>query len=468
MQKRKILVGVAIFLISGAVVVLVGYQAFLQKLNSSRKQLTESIAEIETRYTRIVNSGPNTIEKNEAETVHASSDRDDEIGQKEEIYALILKECEALCSQYLSQNSRCLPTRWHFQNWYSNTDEEKEEIIKFLEASRGLIQAIREYAKSGGTLMGIPEERSICSGMEERLDFKYFLLIDALVSTLKGDYSEAVQNCLALLCFAEEPNNNPKWCWFAMQSVETIYGNLSHSIPLESVPPDLLLEIISKAKVLQERDAFADSIKIGTRHKLAIFEDMRNGTISDNFRYDSQGFESIMVYVHGSGIGQPFVAMDESAFIDIVNRASELAKLPYYEAKPLLDRLRKEIDSLPGTSIVSRKVTPSLTKHYPIRRACYDAQLGLMQVGLAVELHYNQHGVYPETLDEIAPILDGEIPLDPFTGKDFVYEPNHDKYTLYCQSAKAGHIDTRAFTGNADGNICWRPLNKDNYPFRPF
>ena len=374
MQKRKILVGVAILLISGAVVVLVGYQAFLQKLNSSRKQLTESIAKIETRYTRIVNSGPKPIGKNEAETVHASSDSGDEIGQKEAKYALILKECEVLCSQYLFQDSQCLPTSWHFQNWYSNTDEEKEEIIKFLEASRGLIQAIREYAKSGGTLMGFPEERNICCGMEERLNFRSFLLIDAFVSTLKGDYSEAVQNCVALLYFADEENKDPRGDWFATRLVQTVYGNLSNNIPAKSMPPKMSTEIISKAKSLMQRDAYAESFIVDARHTLTTFEDMKTGTISSwSFQYKQHGFESIMMYVHGSGVGQPFIAMDESAFIDIVIRASELAKLPYYEARPSLDRLRKEIDSLPSTSIVSQNYTPRLTEYNPIMRACYDA-----------------------------------------------------------------------------------------------
>ena len=111
-----------------------------------------------------------------------------------------------------------------------------------------------------------------------------------------------------------------------------------------------------------------------------------------------------------------------------MDRLSNIAWLPYYEAKPLLDRLNNDLDNLSATNVVSRKIIPRGVDSL-IDRAYRDAYLGLMQVGLAVELYYNQNSICPETIDDIAPILDGEIPLDPFTGKDFVYEVHENGFS---------------------------------------
>ena len=83
-----------------------------------------------------------------------------------------------------------------------------------------------------------------------------------------------------------------------------------------------------------------------------------------------------------------------------------------------------------------------------------------MQVGLAMELYHGQHGVYPKTLDEIAPTLNDEIPLDPFTGEQFVYEPGQEGFTLFSQSGEVADVNRYRMSidnvADANGNIYWR------------
>ena len=70
------------------------------------------------------------------------------------------------------------------------------------------------------------------------------------------------------------------------------------------------------------------------------------------------------------------------------------------------------------------------------------------------------HGVYPETLDEIVPTLNDEIPLDPFTGRQFVYEPGQDGFALYSQAGKVADVNRYRMSidnvADANGNIYWR------------
>lgn len=64
-----------------------------------------------------------------------------------------------------------------------------------------------------------------------------------------------------------------------------------------------------------------------------------------------------------------------------------------------------------------------------------EAQVSLMRLALALEEQRlagpADGGGYPERLDDLAPTFLGEVPLDPFTGKPFVYERRGDGYLLY-------------------------------------
>jgi hypothetical protein len=43
------------------------------------------------------------------------------------------------------------------------------------------------------------------------------------------------------------------------------------------------------------------------------------------------------------------------------------------------------------------------------------------RVAIACKIYRHKHGTYPPGLKDLAPEYIGEIPKDPFTGKDFVY-----------------------------------------------
>lgn len=55
----------------------------------------------------------------------------------------------------------------------------------------------------------------------------------------------------------------------------------------------------------------------------------------------------------------------------------------------------------------------------------------LLLLHLAVHLYQKENGHWPSELAEVAPLLGGEIPKDPFTDEDFVYRVEGDEYQLY-------------------------------------
>jgi hypothetical protein len=55
----------------------------------------------------------------------------------------------------------------------------------------------------------------------------------------------------------------------------------------------------------------------------------------------------------------------------------------------------------------------------------------LLMIDLALRDYHADHGKYPESLESLAPAYLREAPLDPFSGKPFVYRPDETEFTLY-------------------------------------
>jgi hypothetical protein len=60
-----------------------------------------------------------------------------------------------------------------------------------------------------------------------------------------------------------------------------------------------------------------------------------------------------------------------------------------------------------------------------------DAQCALARVGLAVAIHRQEAGAYPESLDELAPLFPEGVPGDLFSGGPFKYERVDDGVRIY-------------------------------------
>ncbi len=60
------------------------------------------------------------------------------------------------------------------------------------------------------------------------------------------------------------------------------------------------------------------------------------------------------------------------------------------------------------------------------------AHADLARLALSAEKYENAHGKYPESLEEIKPYYPEEkLPVDPFTGKDYIYKKLPDGYKIY-------------------------------------
>ncbi|HET6453590.1 MAG TPA: hypothetical protein VFI02_04245 [Armatimonadota bacterium] len=118
-----------------------------------------------------------------------------------------------------------------------------------------------------------------------------------------------------------------------------------------------------------------------------------------------------------------FTYANELHYQNVMNDCISSAKLPYRQAKPRF-----------GTSdtrfpfLVSGILLPNFP---PVHWDRAMAKVAGSQILLALHVHRNKYGSYPETLADLGKRLGWEIPTDPFSGKAFVYQRTGEGFVLY-------------------------------------
>jgi len=462
-RKERVLILFLLMVIVVGVVFFGLYVVAQKNLESAQDKLKAEVAEIEERYQQYVNSKTQP----EGETISslpASDDSGNKTGEDtiialeqmhEKIRSLesIEREFEGFDAIFFAE-----------KDWEFLPENLKQMVKDFYRDNHGLILEIRQLAATGGPFGKLDFSKG--KEMEwphlpKISNCRYLLSNDAFLAALSGNYEEAAKDYIAIMQFADGMSKEPLWAshFNKRTAVNSVFCGIAKHLSGERLSPDIVLEIIKHTSLLVGREALAESLKIDTIAAIINFDEIRSGDYDLSSSLALDGIDALFTQFYSSAFGRPFLLIDEQAYVDMEYRISEMIRLPYYQAKPQLDRINREIDGLPITSIISRMALPISAIRFPKEQAEHEARIGLLQVGLAVELHHGQHGVYPQTLDEIAPTLGGEVPLDPYTGEYFVYKPEEDNFLLY--SARSTAVDDPSgaqfvcYT-DRDGNLVWR------------
>ena len=345
--------------------------------------------------------------------------------------------------------------------WDKWTDEEQAKVAAFLDANRELISEIRRIADAGGPFIELDYSKGYAmelSHLAKLRTFARLLAADAVVASARGDYGETVQDLDAIMKLANAVGEEPIFFSQLVRVAITgiLYANVSQTIPVENLSPEQVDQLLQITADAGGRNGFANSFSGEGLMGLETFDDIRSGELMRTGE-PSVSIDDFFMQFYGSILARPFLYMDQEAYADIMERMTDAMERPFYEAKPEMDRLTNEIENLPRTRVISRILLPALTRAAETQ-AQNEAQLGLMRLGLAVELYHDQIGEYPQTLEDVAPTVGGEIPLDPFTGMPFVYEPRGDRFTLYSAMGSVIDFNDRDLPSYVDsrGNIVWR------------
>jgi hypothetical protein len=151
---------------------------------------------------------------------------------------------------------------------------------------------------------------------------------------------------------------------------------------------------------------------------------------------------------------RPFFNQDEQIFAELTTRLIRVSDLPYYKAKPVLVRVRAEIDAMSFVRSYAKSTVPRLMREHS-QRATHESRIHLMQLGIAVEAHCAEHGVYPAALKEIAAQFPDGLPVDPFSGAPYHYTCGEGTFLLYGVGSDC-EDDGGEHKKYYDGDMVWR------------
>ena len=344
------------------------------------------------------------------------------------------------------------------------TDEDRKQLAKYMGANREVIEELMRLADNGGPFYELDYSKGFAMEMPhlaELRDDARLLAADAALNAGQNNYDLAVKEILAGMKLANVLSDEPllisQLVRIAMNSI--MWSAVDEAIQGDKLTPDQARGLIQYAGGAGCREAFANSFNGEGMFGLAAFDDIRTGQMSGSFYGgDNWNLESTLLRLYGTPFLRPWLNTDEESYAGIMTRMTDAMRLPYYEAKPLLDGLQTEMEAFPRTRVLSRMLLPALTRTGEAQ-ARNEACMDLMRLGVAVEQYHAQNGRYPQTLDAVAPTLGGAVPLDPYTGRPYVYQASAGAFSL--SSARGSVVPAATRSGavgviDANGNIVWR------------
>jgi hypothetical protein len=254
-----------------------------------------------------------------------------------------------------------------------------------------------------------------------------FLLLNAQsrIQLQAGQGEEALPTCMAALRAANaanEPLQISQLLRYGMisQGSATLAAILQEAPP----PPGQCRALAKEIASVDLSDSWTKALITERARDLSSIEDVRSGKSSLGDLLDV----NTRVDPH-----RPFMrwmlAADEIRYLAAMNRLVRNAPLPY-----------RKLDDGDGTENRHRgRIPPAIITGFlgpfPIagqpRRDQAMADLGLAEIALLLRAYHGTQGRYPDTLAELARIIDHPVPDDPFSGKPFVYRRQGNGFLLY-------------------------------------
>lgn len=127
----------------------------------------------------------------------------------------------------------------------------------------------------------------------------------------------------------------------------------------------------------------------------------------------------------------PFLYQDYACFLKHEARVKALYSKPYWALEQEIQELKDEASNTPAQYLIS----PILFEPYTVvcnrtKVANVESEIDAAKLTLALHIYKNQTGAFPDKLEQLAPGILKEIPVDPISGKPFEYQKTDGKFKL--------------------------------------
>jgi len=118
---------------------------------------------------------------------------------------------------------------------------------------------------------------------------------------------------------------------------------------------------------------------------------------------------------------------EQMSYFQTMSRMITLSERPYWEARKPLSELKK---AQKEKGLLSNLLVPALFRAFVVQ-ARSDALLGTAEIGIANRIYKIKHGKYVDNIHQLSPEILSSLPLDPFTGKNYIYKKKDKGFIVY-------------------------------------
>jgi hypothetical protein len=132
----------------------------------------------------------------------------------------------------------------------------------------------------------------------------------------------------------------------------------------------------------------------------------------------------------GVWLVRPVLKTDLRNTLPVYGELEKQALVPYFESRGPLRSLAEAHKARPWYAFLSKALVANFESVF-LKEAMLEATLLVSRAGLGCQLYKSRTGAYPENLGVLVPGILPEIPVDPFTGKPFVFRREGDGFIVY-------------------------------------
>ncbi len=372
--------------------------------------------------------------------------------------------------------------------WEDVPEEKKQEVIELILHNPDfakMYQLLEKASKMKCIFIKKEDYQNPSRQLTHLNQLRYcarILAAKAKIEKEQGEMDKALNTCLTTLRIGDSLSNEPtlisQLVRIAMDGIalnsleEVISGEITEGKSNDSYQ-SLLKETQTERKTNITNFALKGELVCGnlpffSRYKKLgekVFElteeekkteELQGADFVKQIKDEKQELKNIYL---NSGCKTPeeFFEKQEISFLRTVLIVIPLTEKPYWQVNKELEKIDKDIKNLPDNEIFSKSTLPAIVRVYMLE-ARTDAQLGAAEIAIANKIYKTKHGEYVESLSQLSPEILPTTPLDPFTGKDYIYKKKEKGFIVYSLGENLkddGGISQKQTGWKGDYDIVW-------------
>jgi hypothetical protein len=194
---------------------------------------------------------------------------------------------------------------------------------------------------------------------------------------------------------------------------------------------------------------YGETIKVPTAKEFETGHRKEKALLKEEF--SKSGMEDV----------EDFIEQQEVLYLSLMNRIIPLLQKTYYETKDELNKIFKDIERETEKRYTLRYIANPTSIQRMLMYCLKDNALaGAVEIGIANVIFRKQNGRYINELSELIPKILSALPIDPFTGKNYIYRKTDTGFIVYSVGENMrddGGIDRYSKEGKEKGStdIIW-------------